>query len=549
MHFDEVFRQPLARRGALKLGAATLVASQAAMLEQLVLAPMRPVLAAAAFSDIQFDIGRFCAPAKTFNDGGGDVVAGFSPIFTLFVPAKLTRNPTRTDQAKLSAALATIEASFPASPAGLFVAVLYGLPYFNRLPQALVRSHIPHLLLDPNRLALEEAVPSPTDVIGGLVGGPNALSPGITKDRFNINVRIETNDVLFKFRSDSLWNMHEVTAWLEGNPVLGGRAVEPPDFDGLFAFATPRLQFVQPGMPRMVADAAAAASPALYEYHTRVNQNSSMVMGFVDQQVNASGPPEIVTFVGNASARFTNAKPGDYFDNASIAHFSHVIDDLYQFYATPKQDTRHPDGEPFTERVMYMFRANQLGTTHGLPSEGNADQFTNGGGPAFLNNLFQGTDAAIRGARDLGGKFAPGNQTLDATFTGTVRVGHEAALQRSSRAADGTPIHIRNDGPGFDTMDVPAFQLFPGGQNVPAGSHQFKLQFLVYVPTADFFRQMRANVAAQDFQHQFMADQTDDNGLERFITATRRQNFLIPPRRHRAFPLLELAWGGRGRGR
>ena len=33
----------------------------------------------------------------------------------------------------------------------------------------------------------------------------------------------------------------------------------------------------------------------------------------------------------------------------------------------------------------------------------------------------------------------------------------------------------------------------------------------------------------------------DDNGLERFLTATRRQNFLIPPRRHRAFPLVELA--------
>lgn len=32
----------------------------------------------------------------------------------------------------------------------------------------------------------------------------------------------------------------------------------------------------------------------------------------------------------------------------------------------------------------------------------------------------------------------------------------------------------------------------------------------------------------------------DANGLERFITATRRQNFLIPPRRHRAFPLIEL---------
>jgi hypothetical protein len=30
--------------------------------------------------------------------------------------------------------------------------------------------------------------------------------------------------------------------------------------------------------------------------------------------------------------------------------------------------------------------------------------------------------------------------------------------------------------------------------------------------------------------------------LERFMTATRRQNFLVPPRRHRAFPMLELAY-------
>jgi hypothetical protein len=51
---------------------------------------------------------------------------------------------------------------------------------------------------------------------------------------------------------------------------------------------------------------------------------------------------------------------------------------------------------------------------------------------------------------------------------------------------------------------------------------------------------MRVGVAAQDLQHQFLDDEDDDNGLERFITATRRQNFLVPPRRHRAFPLIEL---------
>src|SRR5262249_59949831 len=66
------------------------------------------------------------------------------------------------------------------------------------------------------------------------------------------------------------------------------------------------------------------------------------------------------------------------------------------------------------------------------------------------------------------------NQTLDATFTGLGRIGHEAALQQVGRAADGTPLHIRNDGPGFDGMDVPAFRTFPGanGINVPAGSNQ-----------------------------------------------------------------------------
>lgn len=54
---------------------------------------------------------------------------------------------------------------------------------------------------------------------------------------------------------------------------------------------------------------------------------------------------------------------------------------------------------------------------------------------------------------------------------------------------------------------------------------------------------MRINQASLDLQNQFgVAD--DVNGLERFLTATRRQNFLIPPRRHRAFPLAEFTSPG-----
>ena len=136
----------------------------------------------------------------------------------------------------------------------------------------------------------------------------------------------------------------------------------------------------------------------------------------------------------------------------------------------------------------------------------------------------------------------PANATLSATTTGEHRFGHEEALQRVSRASDGTPLHIRADGPGLDTMDVPSFETFPGSGcvPVPAGSYQFKLQFLVYVPTATFFAQMRTAQAAQDLQVEFNVN-AGDQGIERFITATRRQNFLVPPRRHRAFPLVELA--------
>jgi hypothetical protein len=192
---------------------------------------------------------------------------------------------------------------------------------------------------------------------------------------------------------------------------------------------------------------------------------------------------------------------------------------------------------------MYMFRANQEGSTNGLPTPFNAtDPFTNGDCPAFVPNTFQGTNDAMLGAQDAGGLFvstdSAGKQQTE-TFTGLGRIGHNAGLQRSSRAADGTPIHIRMDGPGLSSLDVPAFRTFPGGGDVAAGSMQPKLEFIIFMPTAESFRRMRTNVAAQDLQVQFTVD-PDDNGLERFITATRRQNFLCPPRPVRAFPLTEF---------
>ena len=263
-----------------------------------------------------------------------------------------------------------------------------------------------------------------------------------------------------------------------------------------------RLMFQQMGLPRKVA------LDNDLSFADRVNPSSPMWMGFADQQVNASGPAAICTFRGNASARTTTAGAGDYFDNGSIQHLSHVIQDLEAFYAREGEAGSDED-ETYLERVQYMFRSNPP------PARGNDDQFADGGGPAFLPNEFKGTDDARAGAAGIG------------TDENEHRIGHLNALHRSSRAADGTPMHIRMDGPGFDSMDV------PGGSNQP------KLQFTAFVPNADFFTTMRRNQASPDLARRYGVDDAD-NGLERFITATRRQNFLVPPRRHRAFPLVEI---------
>src|SRR5262245_28180730 len=215
MHVQDFLRRSVSRRTALKASVATFLGSQLALFEELAWTPQRLAMAAATPSDIQFDIGAFIAPARTFNDGAGDVVAQFGPVFSLFVPATLTRNPNEVDQAVLAAALNKIEDAFPFSPAGAFVFVHYGIPYFNRLPAILRAKFIPRLASNLNRFVLEEAVPSPTDV--------SAQNPGITKDRFNVPVVIERNDVLFQLRSDSLDNLVNIANWLAGSNNLNGR--------------------------------------------------------------------------------------------------------------------------------------------------------------------------------------------------------------------------------------------------------------------------------------------------------------------------------------
>jgi hypothetical protein len=445
--------------------------------------------------ETQFDIGAFTAPATTING----VMVAFPPVFTLFATATLKSTPDREDQDELARALDQIEEAYQFSPAGVFTFVAYGLPYFARFPGKLFDAKVPRLLSDETRFALEEAVPSPTDV--------SPVNPGITKKTFNVPVMIEANELLFTIRSDNTSNVWDVLAFLGGSDMLAGMRVRSPRLKAGLTFTGTRLMFVQQGLPRKVAE------QNNLPFTQFLNPSSPMWMGFADQQVNATAPANDVTFVGADGIHFTTAQMGDYFDFGSLQHLSHDILDMAQFFDLNAAAKPGSDGT-FLERVQYMFRADPP------PTMGRADQFTNAGGPAFLPNVFQGAGDAARSAAGIG--------TLPENGKPQHRMGHISCLQRSSRTADGRPIHVRNDGPGFDSLDV------------PGGSKQPKLEFMVFVPTADFFRTMRINQASLDLQAKFHVSPSD-NGLERFITATRRQNYLIPPRRHRAFPFAELA--------
>jgi hypothetical protein len=477
-------RSLLGRAARLGVAASTLGA-----LESLAWIPRRAAAATTLLPDIQFNITKYLAPAFTVEG----VRVRMGPLYTAFTTFALTRTPTAADQAALSRALATVEASYPFTPAGVFTTVAYGLPYLERLPGGaggtLVTSHLPRLLSDPTRFAFEEAVPGPTDV--------SPQNPEVSKQRFSVPVQVEGNDVLIALRSDSTAIIDDVIAWLSGtSTTLAGTEVGESGLGGLLEMTSQRLLFNQRGLPRKVGEQQGLP------YAGSLNPSAPTWMGFADQQIDSSGPPAVTTFLGNRSAKFTNARGGSYFDHGSVLHLSHVILDLEQFYARPK--------EGYKQRVAYMFRSNPA------LSAGYTDQYTNGGGPAFVGNVFGSPEDAIAEAAAQG------------TFDGQGHLGHTTALQRSSRAADRTPIHIRVDGPGFDALDV------------PDGSSQPKLHFSIFVPTADFFATMRRNQASSDLVKQYNVP-SQNQGLERFTTTTRRQNFLVPPRRHRAFPLIELA--------
>ena len=140
---------------------------------------------------------------------------------------------------------------------------------------------------------------------------------------------------------------------------------------------------------------------------------------------------------------------------------------------------------------------------------------------------------------------------LAADFDTHRRIGHSASIQPTSRLAEdivgrdgvryprGTAVPQRAD---FNTIDNPFFWSSSPVRDGMVESPAAGLHFVVFNPTGDDFRRNRLAMdgVLPDGTRLPFEPGSRGRGFNAILATTHRQNFLVPPRRHRSFPLSEL---------
>jgi hypothetical protein len=307
---------------------------------------------------------------------------------------------------------------------------------------------------------------------------------------------LEQNDVVVQFRSDSLAHI-----------ARGARAIFD-SLDGLFEVTSIRKGFVGGGfggkqsLPKQMALQAGIPGAG------RIPDNAQLFLGFTSTQQSALGPDSIANL--ETLPGLTDQWPDGYFRNGTTMHVSHLYLDVEQWY-------REFD---FDERIWAAFRP-------GLTV------------PRTTRTLPEGL-AQVTSVADVVSDFRTNGLS-----------GHSAAMQPATRlAADtvgnygtaypqGTPVIQR---PDFNTLDSPfawTSEPFVDRWSVhpSAGLH-----FIGFAPTSDTFHRARLAMDGHyaDGTVLSTSPRSARQGLNAVLQTTHRQNFLVPPRRHRSFPLVEF---------
>ncbi len=305
---------------------------------------------------------------------------------------------------------------------------------------------------------------------------------------------LERNDVAILLRSDRREHIDDARKAL---------FVDLP----LFTMTSIRRGFAGGGfagkqsLPKRMAMAAGVPGADL------IPDTAELFLGFTSTQKAGLGPRLIAN---HETLGFVDVRSG-YFRGGTHMHLSHIDEDLEAWYLN----------FDFDERVLTVFRPG-------------------------LTTVKQGTQTVAQGPQDVATQ-----AETSRTFAKTGRFGHSASIQTTSRLQQdvvgpdgtlypkGTAIPQRAD---FNTLDNPfAWSATPAADKVQrtpsAGVH-----FVVFNPSSDDFERNRDAMdgvlpggAKLD-----VGPRSRAQGFNSVLTTTHRQNFLVPPRAHRAFPLSEL---------
>jgi hypothetical protein len=301
---------------------------------------------------------------------------------------------------------------------------------------------------------------------------------------------LEANDVAFLLRSDARAHIDDAVARLRKSQVLQVTSLRRGFAGGGFDGGT--------SLPKQMAVAANVPGADL------IPDGSELFLGFTSTQRAAFGPGKIANF---ETLGYVDLRGADYFANGTHMHISHVTEDLEFWYIN----------FDFDERVATAFRP-------GLQVKPNAQ-------------------TVAQGPED-----AQSNADVRRDFSRTGRIGHSASIQVTSRLGEdtagpdgthypkGTAIPIRAD---FNTLDNP-FEFSERAGEVQEGPAA-GIHFVVFNPSSDDFHRNRLAMDGVLPDGRLPLPARDRNqGFNSVLRTTHRQNFLVPPRRHRSFPLAEV---------
>jgi hypothetical protein len=305
---------------------------------------------------------------------------------------------------------------------------------------------------------------------------------------------LEENDVAVLLRSDNLETIADAHKAL---------------FDDLdiFTVTSVRRGFAGGGfdgkqsLPKKMAMAAGVPGADL------IPDTSELFLGFTSTQKAGLGPRLIAN---HETLGFVDLR-GGYFHGGTHMHLSHISEDLEAWYLN----------FDFDERVLTSFKPG-------------------------LTDVKQGTQTVPQDPKDV----ATAEQVAQ-DFKQTGRFGHSSSIQTSSRLAQdhvgpegtvypkGTAIPQRAD---FNTLDNPFFFTADTERDQWSREPSAGVHFVVFNPSGDDFERNRLAMdgVMPDGTKLDVPARGREQGFNSVLTTTHRQNFLVPPRRHRSFPLSEL---------